>query len=232
MSKIIGIIGGMGPLASIDLQRRIIENTKASCDQEHLHVITDCNTQIPDRTAAILAGGEDPLPRLTESALRLVLAGAQVLIMGCNTAHYYFDALREQVEIPFLSMPESAVQEAIDRGARRVCILSTTGTQAVGLYEKLCKEKGLEVSELDEEESILLMRVIYGVKAGEMGYGTEEMKQLLDKKQKEGVELFLLACTELPIYFYINQLEAPYVDATQAIAREAIRFAGGILTDL
>ena len=84
--KTIGIIGGMGPLATADLFEKIVGHTKAACDQEHLHVVIDSNTNIPDRTAALLHGGADPLPELTGSARRLEAMGADVLIMPCNTA--------------------------------------------------------------------------------------------------------------------------------------------------
>ena len=125
MTKIIGIIGGMGPLASVDLQEKIIKNTRADIDADHLHVITDCNTQIPDRTAAILEGGRDALPKLVESAKRLERAGAEVILIACNTAHYYLEDLKKEVGIPFISLIESSVITAKKRGIKKLSILSS-----------------------------------------------------------------------------------------------------------
>lgn len=100
MKKSIGIIGGMGPLATADLFEKIIHATDAARDQDFPHVIVDCNTDIPDRTAAILSGGEDPVPQLVRSAHALERAGAQVLAMPCNTAHWFYDELCRHTDLP------------------------------------------------------------------------------------------------------------------------------------
>ncbi|HHX03015.1 MAG TPA: amino acid racemase [Tissierellia bacterium] len=232
MTKIVGIIGGMGPLASVDLQRKIIENTVADEDQDHLHVITDCNSQIPDRTAAILHGGKDPLPEMINSAKRLEQAGAQVLVMACNTAHFYLEQMRPAVSIPFLSMIEAAIEEAKRQDAKRVVIFSTTATQEKGLYELRCQKEGMEVLALSEEEKELMMRIIYAMKAGVMDHGIEEAKALLERKRQEGADVFFTACTELAIYFQEDDFVGPFVDPTEALARKVVRYAGGKLKPL
>ena len=104
MNPVIGIIGGMGPLATCDLMQKIIEYTDADTDQEHVRICVDCNTNIPDRTTAILHGGKSPVPELVKSAKRLEAMGAQVLIMSCNTAHYFYDDMIPYSETPFLNM--------------------------------------------------------------------------------------------------------------------------------
>ena len=103
--KTIGIIGGMGPLATYDLAEKILNNTAASCDQDNIPVLIDCNTRIADRTAAILHDRADPRPEMKKSAKRLEEAGADVLIMACNTAHYFYDSVCEDISIPVLHMP-------------------------------------------------------------------------------------------------------------------------------
>ncbi|MBR5491436.1 MAG: amino acid racemase, partial [Oscillospiraceae bacterium] len=102
--KKLGILGGMGPLATCDLFKKVVENTVAGCDNEHIHIIIDNNSSIPDRTAAILRGGADPLPQMKASLQRLTEAGADVVIMGCNTAHYFYDALGEDCKVERLNM--------------------------------------------------------------------------------------------------------------------------------
>ena len=109
--KSVGIIGGMGALATCDLFNKIISNTSASKDQEHIHVYIDNNTEIPDRTAAVLHGGESPVPQLVSSAIKLELIGADVLIMPCNTAHYFYDEFIKYVNIPMIQMPKETAKE-------------------------------------------------------------------------------------------------------------------------
>ena len=93
MQKSIGIIGGMGALATCDLFKKIFDMTDAKSDQEHIHIYIDCNTNIPDRTKALVEGGADPVPELVRSGLRLESMGADVLVMPCNTAHYFYEQL-------------------------------------------------------------------------------------------------------------------------------------------
>lgn len=104
MKTIIGIIGGMGPMATCDLMKKIILHTDAGSDQEHLHILVDCNTNIPDRTVAIIANGESPLPEMIKSALRLQAMGAQALVVACNTAHYFLEDLKKTISIPIISI--------------------------------------------------------------------------------------------------------------------------------
>ena len=122
--KTIGILGGMGPLATADLFEKIIAHTRAARDQEHLRVLIDSNTRIPDRTAAILQGGEDPAPELRSSARGLERQGAELLIMPCNTAHYFYDAVQSSVSIPVLHMIRIMVQALRRKGIQQAGLLA------------------------------------------------------------------------------------------------------------
>ena len=128
MKKIIGIIGGMGPLATADLFEKIIRATAAARDQDFPHVIVDCNTDIPDRTAAILMGGEDPVPQLVRSANTLAAAGADVLIMPCNTAHWFYDELCLRTHLPVLHMLRLTADRLERAGVNAVGLLVTDRT--------------------------------------------------------------------------------------------------------
>jgi len=116
--KTIGIIGGMGPLAAADLFEKIIFHTKASCDQDHLRTLIDSNCGIPDRTEAILHGGADPVPELTASARGLERQGAELLLMACNTAHCYYEAVQSAVSVPVLHMIRLTARALEERGFR------------------------------------------------------------------------------------------------------------------
>ena len=118
--KTLGIIGGMGPQATIDLYQKITDHTAASRDQDHLHILIDSYPQIPDRTAHICGSGDDPLPYLVRSARRLEAAGAELLLMPCNAAHHYIRALRERTILPFLHIADCAIAALSTRDRKSV----------------------------------------------------------------------------------------------------------------
>lgn len=147
MKKTIGILGGMGPLATADLFRKITLLTKASCDNDHIRVYIDSNAQIPDRTAAILHGGKDPLPQMRAALHSLEACGASCVIMPCNTAHYFLPQLQAETKLPFLSMLEATAKACAKfYPGKTAAVLATKGTLATGLYEKRSKKRALRLS--------------------------------------------------------------------------------------
>lgn len=228
MGKSIGIVGGMGPLATADLYHKLVRLTDATCDKEHIRVYIDSDPEIPDRTAAILAGGEDPVPRMLSSAEKLVACGADCLIIPCNTAHYFLPRLQEQVPIPILSMPAAAARACRDQyPGKTVGVLATTGTLAAGTYDRALEAEGVPFVLPSERGRELLMDVIYHyVKAGRP---LEEAAILMESvmiEMSEKAECFILGCTELPLV--AEYLSRPYslVDCTTELAKAAIRFCG------
>ena len=229
--KTLGIIGGMGPAATCDLMEKIISLTAASCDQEHIHIIADVNTAIPDRTAAILHGGKDPVPELTASALRLKKAGAEYLIMPCNTAHYFYDAVAQAAQIPVLHMPELTAQLLVQAGVRRAGVLATDGTVQSGIYEKALHKNGIEPVYPNAEHQKLIMRLIYdGVKGGKIAPESIPVAEIMDEMRQRGAQKFLLACTELPIAFQRLGIVTDCVDPTKVLAHAAVEYAGAQTT--
>ncbi|MDO4489179.1 MAG: amino acid racemase [Eubacteriales bacterium] len=228
MKKTIGILGGMGPLATADLFKKIIELTDAANDQDHVRVIIDSNTNIPDRTAAILHGGKSPVEELTKSARLLENAGADLLIMPCNTAHYFVDYVKEAVNIPVVSIIESAADKVLSRGFNKAVILATDGTIQAGVYEKIFKEKGIETIYPDEKIQKNVMSIIYeGVKAGTPREGRmDELTGEINAFLKKEASVAVLACTELPLAVELYGLSGDFVDATKSLAEAAILAAG------
>ena len=226
--KTIGIIGGMGPLATADLFEKIVGHTKAACDQEHLHVVIDSNTNIPDRTAALLHGGADPLPELAKSAGRLEKMGADVLIMPCNTAHNYYDGIAAAVSVPVLHMVRLTAQALVERGVKKAGLLATDGTVRPGIYQKSFAGSGVELLTPDEAGQRAVMEMIYqGVKAGDMAFDAQPARQAMERLLAAGAEVLILGCTELPLAVKLYGIALPAVDPTLELALEAIRFAGG-----
>ena len=118
--KTIGIIGGMGPLATVDLFGKIVNLTDAKCDNDHIHILIDNNTYIPDRTSYILGDGKNPLDELVKSAKRLKDMGADFLVMPCNTAHYFYNDIINNVSIPFINMIEETASYINNKKAQKV----------------------------------------------------------------------------------------------------------------
>ena len=227
--KVLGILGGMGPLATADLYKKIVLLTAAENDNAHIHTLIDSDTDIADRTAAILSGGEDPLPELMKARDNLIRAGAECLIMPCNTAHYFLDALREDCPVPFLSMLDSAAHScAVSYPGKTAVILATRGTLATGLYRRALEKEGVPFFEPSEEEKDELMYLIYDiVKASRpLSEGIPLFCKVLQQLKARGADYFLLGCTELPILAMMVPEDGPFVDATTELAKAAIRACG------
>ena len=226
--KIIGIIGGMGPLATADLFEKITLHTRAQRDQDHLRILIDSNTNIPDRTAALLHGGQDPTPQLTASAALLERMGAQVLIMPCNTAHNYYDAVAGAVHIPVLHMIRLTAQALQTRGVAAAGLLATDGTVETGIYQRTFAGTGIDLLTPEPEGQRAIMDMIYrGVKAGDLRYDASAARRAMDSLLRQGAQTLILGCTELPLAAKLYQLDYPFTDPTLELALGAIRFAGG-----
>jgi len=221
--KTIGILGGMGPEASVALFRKIIEKTPASRDQDHLRVIIDNNPAIPDRTQAILHGGESPLPMLKASAQVLEQAGADLIAMPCNSAHYYLAGIREAVKIPILDMIEETVKAIQERV---VGFMATDGTVQVGLYHQACEKRGIEVLQPEAEDQKAIMGVIYSIKAGqEKLFLKQKTHRVVRGLQERGAEAVIAGCTELSLILKQDEIAIPLYDALDILAQAAVNKA-------
>lgn len=234
MYKTIGIIGGMGPAATADLMKKIIDMTDADTDQEHIHLLIDSNTNIPDRTAAILHGGKDPVPEMLASAKRLEAMGADFLIVPCNTAHWFIPVMEKEVGIPFLNMPVETARLLKDRDVTTAAVLATDGTVQSGLYEEALRAEGIQAIYPDEEQQKTVMALIYDcIKRGitdPARLPREEIRAIGDDLRKRGAQALLLACTELPVaYSILGLYEDDCVDPTSVLAGAAIAAAGAAL---
>lgn len=226
MKKQVGILGGMGPMATCDLMKKVIEMTDAHSDQEHIHVCVDCNTQIPDRTAAILGNGEDPVPQMVRSAVKLQDMGADVLIMPCNTAHYFYDRITPFVDIPILHMLKETAKEAKRQGIHTVGLLATDGTIQSGVYKTAFDSEGISVITPSAEGQKAVMEIIYdGIKGNNYKLDLTAFNNTLDDLLARGAETLILGCTELPIAFQVFSIEKPNIDPTAVLAAAAVRFA-------
>lgn len=229
MKKRLGILGGMGPLATADLYRKIVELTDADNDNGHIRVIIDSNTAIPDRTVAILSGGADPLPEMLSAAKNLIACGAECIIMPCNTAHFFLPVLQAQIPVPILDMTKIAAQSCAELyPGKKAAILATRGTLESGVYSSALEEYGVEYIIPDKNEQRTLMHLIYDVvKASKPVLPEREAWcALLDGLRDKGADYFLLGCTELPILSETLAIPGPFIDATKELAKAAVEYCG------
>ncbi|MCF0138069.1 MAG: amino acid racemase [Oscillospiraceae bacterium] len=215
-------------MATADIFRKIIEKTDAERDCEHLHILIDNNTDIPDRTACIIEGSDAPALLMSESAKRLESMGADLLIIPCNTAHFFHGRVSECCGIPVLHMPRETAEAVRSLGIKCAGLLATEGTLLSGIYDGIFEEYGIELRRPSEQARKMLMHIIYNeVKAGRPA-DTEVLEEELCRMEAEGCEAFILACTELPIAFAGNTLHR-FIDPTSVLAEAAITAAGGKL---
>ena len=229
MKKTIGILGGMGPLATADLLIKIVTMTKADCDNDHIRIFVDDNSAIPDRTAAILAGGEDPVPEMLSALRNLEKCGADCIIMPCNTAHYFLPQLEARTELPFLNvLTVTAKRCAALFPGKTAAILATSGALATGLYQDALQAEGVAYLVPQEQEQKQLMHLIYDLVKASLPLHPEAdvWRSILTGMRERGADYFILGCTELPIVASTLEEDGPFVDPTSELARAAILFCG------
>ena len=234
LHKTIGILGGMGPAATSDLMMKIIDMTAADTDQDHIPMLIDSNTRISDRTAAIEGKGESPVPEMLASARKLEMAGADFIIIPCNTAHFFLPEIEGEINIPFLSMPLETARLLKQSGVKSAAVLATRGTYLSGLYDKILDSMGIQTLNPDAEQQKTIMSLIYDyIKKGvtePAKLPLDEIIEITEDLKSRGAEALLLACTELPLAFEIMDLfDESCVDPTAVLAAAAIREAGAEL---
>lgn len=224
-TNIIGVLGGMGPLATASFFRKIIEETEVTKDQDHYRVIIDSNPKIPDRTKAILYGGESPLSEMIKTAQNLEQSGATVLAMPCITAHYFHEEIQKHVSIPFYHVLQGLDDYLADNFASvtKIGVLSTTATKETELFQTYIKSKSVLFPDHSVQED-KVMRAIFGEKGIKQGNSGEYPKQLLKEAADQlidemGCELIIGGCTEVELVLRSDDLSVPFIDPMRAAAR-------------
>jgi aspartate racemase len=230
--KTIGILGGMGPEATLNCFAKIIKNTPAKTDQEHLRVIIDSNPKVPDRTAAIIAEGESPVPILVAGCRTLQQAGADFIIIPCVSAHFFLDEIQKQINVAILSIFD-AVTEAIISDhpqIKTVGLMATSGTISGGLFQKRLADGGIETIVPDENHQSKVMAAIYDIKNSQPVRSkteiTSDLVATAESLISKGARGIVAGCTEIPLVLRQNHLPVPYFDALTILARTAILNAG------
>lgn len=230
MEKTAGIIGGMGPEATLDLMQRIIRLTPALDDQDHIHCIVDNNPKIPSRIKAIIEGqGEDPGPFIARMAKGLEAMGADFLAIACNTAHFYYDTVCDAVSIPVLHMVKLVLEHLRENhpGCTGLGILASPAIRITGLYDNIFGPEGIRIIYPDPDAQDLLFKVIRHVKAGDQGDLVRQQYHEVARSLKEkGASLSVVACTELSAL--TRDLATETLDAADILAKQIVSVAKGL----
>ena len=223
--RAVGILGGMGPEATILLMQKVLAAVPARDDRDHIPLIVHQNPQVPSRIAALIDGdGADPAPVLQDMARDLQAAGAQALAMPCNTAHHYGAAIVAATGLPFLNMLDASVATLGDNGARRVGLLASPAVRLTGLFDDAFAARGL--SAVFPAQDAPLLTVIRAVKAGvapDMDLLLQAARALLDR----GCDHLLVACSELSLLTGDFPGDLPWTDSLDCLTRAIVDFAQG-----
>lgn len=228
--KTLGILGGMGPMATAYLLQLIIEMTDAKTDQEHLDVLVFNRPAVPDRTAYILDNTQpSPLPLLTQTAQTLERLGAGCLCAPCVTSHYFYQELSGAVGIPFVNMLTETAAELKSLGKRRVGIMATTGTVRTGLFQSALDGVGLEAVLPSPECQELVMALIYDeIKAGKPA-DSGKFQRITQELFDAGCDSIVLGCTELSLIKKSAPLPPGCLDALEVLSKRCVQLCGGTL---
>ncbi len=226
--RVIGILGGMGPLATAELFRRVVEKTPAKRDQDHPRIIIYNNPKIPDRTAFILGNGEDPRPELIASAKKLESWGADFIIMPCNTAHFFAETIQKAIEIPLVSMIEETAKVVRGMGLRKVGLLATDGTIKGLVYHRALLKHGVQIAVPGKKDQHKVMEAIYkGIKAGNLELGRKLLLEVARRLERRS-DGIIAGCTEVSVALKPRDLQVPLIDPMDVIAEKALRLALGL----
>jgi len=232
-TKTIGILGGMGPEATARFFELLIKNTAATKDQEHLKIVVYCYPQIPDRTRAILYGGQDPIPFLLEGLKVLEKAGAELVAIPCMTAHHFLPALKKKTRLKIINLIAETAKwlRASKPEIKRVGLLATEGTIATRIFQKLLAREHIQVLTPKDHIQKKVMEAIYGKKGIKAGFTKRKARHLLLEAASEllsqGAEAIIAGCTEIPLSLTQKDLPVPLIDPMVIGARAVIEKAGG-----
>lgn len=223
----VGIIGGMGPEATVLLMSRIVALTPAEDDSDHVPLLVDSNTQVPSRIAALIEKtGADPAPVLVEMARRLEVGGAEALAMPCNTAHHYAPAIRRAVGIPFLDMVELSVRRAcaMPLPNRRIGLLASPAVRLTGIFDRAFAEAGCETLYPDDEAPVLA--AIRAIKRDSADPAARTaVAAAASQLAAAGSDLILIACSELSLIADAVVPTTPVIDTIDVLAEAVVAFA-------
>ncbi|HYC45779.1 MAG TPA: amino acid racemase [Burkholderiales bacterium] len=226
---LLGVLGGMGPFATVDFLTKLIEETGAERDEHHVPVVVYSVPQIPSRPAAIMHGGASPLPAMLEGVRVLKGAGASAIAIACNTAHYWYDALQLEAGVPILHIADAACDTMAESGAlpRAAGLIGTRGTLHAAFFQERLEARGVAcIVSTEEEQAELVEPAILAVKRHALAAAHPLAVQACERLAERGAESIIMACTEIPpaLEYASHPFATRCVDPTRALARACVRW--------
>lgn len=225
MKHTIGILGGMGPAATADMLEKFVALRRASCDQQHIPLIVSSIPDIPDRTACLLSGGPSPYHYLEQYLHMLEAAGAECIVIPCNTAHYWFEDLRAVARVEMISILDATLN-AIPASVSRVGLLATDATLAARLYQDKAAARGITLVQPEREGQAQVMQAIYALKRGDKTAAEALLLPQIRQLAARGAQTMVMGCTEIPLIVagHEGEFSCGFIDSTAALVRAAIRW--------
>ncbi|MDD5687104.1 MAG: amino acid racemase [Elusimicrobia bacterium] len=231
MKKIVGIIGGMGPLATIDLFQKIVNLTPVKRDQDHLRIIIDNNPGIPDRTESILNKNKRPLPYLVKSAKKLEKMGVDIIAIPCNTAHYFYDDLQNEIKVPIINMIDEVVDTVsseLKKLPKKIGLLATDGTIRSGIYQGPLNNADIKIIVPNKLLQKKVMNLIYGKKGIKRNSiitkeVQNEFRKIISWLTKKGARAIIIGCTDISSAVNPKRFSVPIIDSNLVLAKTVIR---------
>lgn len=220
--KLVGVIGGLGPQATIYFMNLVVKNTKVTKDQDHIDMIVFNHSSIPDRTAYILGKSkDDPTPYLIEDCKKLCDLGCQFIVMPCNTAHYFYSSIKEVSTVPVINIVEETVKQCLN--SKKVGIMATDGTLLTRTYQNELEKQNIVYLVPDNNRQKMIMQYIYNyVKVGKK-VNTNEFNELINYFYENGCDKIIIGCTELSIIIEDNSIRNEnIVDSLLVLAKKTI----------
>lgn len=224
----VGVLGGLGPMASVYFYEMVVNMTEAKTDQEHVDMIITNRATTPDRTAFIVGNSdEDPSKILIDDAKKLEKYGVDFIVITCNTAHYFYEKIVNAVNIPLVNIVEETIKHAKETNHKKLGILATTGNIKTCLYQNMCEKYDIEYLVLDENKQSKVMEIIYDdIKSGKPA-DMHKFNSIVDYLKENNCDGVILGCTELSILKNDNKLDEDfYIDSLEVLARETILRSG------
>lgn len=223
----LGVLGGLGPASGVLFCDMLTRHTNAERDQDHLNFILSSRADTPDRTAFILGGSDsDPAPIMIREVERLVSAGADMIAIPCNTAHYFYERVQNAVSVPIINIIDLTVDFCSFTGAKRVGVLATEGTVSSGAYRTVIEGAGIEYVTCSSDEQKIINSIIYDeIKKG-LPPSISDFKAIADSLCALGCDKLILGCTELSVLKRLLPPDERLVDSLEVLALSAIKLCG------
>lgn len=226
-SPVLGILGGLGPMATVYFYELLTRHTDAACDQDHIDIIINSHATTPDRTAFITGKSEDdPLSVMVDDIRRMKTYGADLVAIPCNTAHYFYDKLKASTDLPILNIMEETAAMLSSLGVKRAGILATDGTVYSGTYDRFLSSHGIDCVRPTSDDQKTVMRIIYDEIKNGKAPDVDAFLRISERLLDAGCDALILGCTELSLIKRDYILPPYYIDSLDVLAARVITACG------